>query len=239
MSDSNIQTDSHQRLNANARINALFGIIGIYTLGVFLTWFFSVILPIPAPDSVVWRSFTSTMLQTVCTIFIPIFWAVIRLEFQLQDLGISTYNIWKSTILGCLLYSLALGAFVHCSSDPLISNHAVGKLDLSSAIGLLASMSIVAAGTDFATRGFVLFTVARYANIPIAVILQNLTWFLGHIHEIDLLSNCLGYWYAVSLTLTLGIIGDVIALKTRNIIGLAISHILLNVSLFIYIRIFL
>jgi len=239
MSDSITQTDSHQRLNANTRINALLGIIGIYTLGVFLTWFFSVILPIPTPDSIAWKSLSSTMLQTVCTIIIPIFWAVKRLDFQLQDLGISTYNIWKSTIYGCLLYSLALGAFIHCSSDPLISNHVVGKLEMTSAIVMLTSMSIIAAGTDFATRGFVLFTVARYVNIPIAVILQNLTWYLGHIHEIDLLSNCLGYWYAVALTLTLGILGDVIALKTRNIIGLAMAHVLLNITLTVYIRYFL
>jgi len=63
-----------------------------------------------------------------------------------------------------------------------------------------------------------------------------LTWYLGHIHEIELLQDCLGYGMALSLTLTLGLLGDAIALKTRNVLGLAIPHILLNIILAIYIR---
>lgn len=68
------------------------------------------------------------------------------------------------------------------------------------------------------------------------MLIQNLTWYLGHIHEINLLTNCLGYMNALGLTLILGVVGDVIALKTRNVVGLAIAHVLLNVALLIYIR---
>ena len=140
-------------LNTNIRINAITGIVGIYTLGVFFTWYFSGILPLPSPDNVAWKSFITALLQTVCTIIIPIYWAMKRLNFSLNDFGITTSNIKKSSIFGCLLYSLALAAFIHCSSDPLISNHAVGILDPSSAFVMVTSMSIIAAGTDFATRG--------------------------------------------------------------------------------------
>jgi hypothetical protein len=218
------------------KLNAVSGIIGIYAVGIFLTWYIAVILQPPMPEGVVERSAVNALIQTLCTIVIPYVWAIRRLGFTLGDLGLTTRRLAPSILLGCLLYSLALAAFIHCSADPLISNHAVGKLDLASAIGLAASMSLIAAGTDFATRGFVLFALARYANIPIAVFFQNLVWYLGHVHEINLLSNCLGLWTAVGLTLTLGVLGDVIALKTRNVVGLALAHILLNVVLTIYIR---
>ena len=136
----------------------------------------------------------------------------------------------------CLLYSLALTAFIHCSADPLISNHAVGKLPAWEAVGFAASMSLIAAGTDLATRGFILFSLARYTHTSIAILIQNLTWYLGHIHEINLLTGCLGYASALGLTLTLGILGDVVALRTRNVLGLAFAHILLNIVLSLYIR---
>ena len=218
------------------KLNAFLSICGIYLLGIFLTWYLTGIFKIPLPDDVPLKSLTLAILQTVCVIIIPYIWAIKRLNFSLQDLGVSTKNLVQSTILGCALYTLALAAFLHCSADPLISNHILGKLEIADASIMLLAMAIVAAGTDIATRGFVLFTLARFTNLPIAIVLQNATWFAGHLGEIDLLKNCLGLWTAIGLTLTLGILGDVIALKTRNIVGLSIAHILLNVVLVIYIR---
>ena len=218
------------------KLNAFLSISGIYLLGIFLTWYLTAIFKIPLPDDVPLRSLTTSILQTVCVIIIPYIWAIKRLNFSLQDLGISTINLVPSIILGCALYTLALAAFIHCSADPLISNHAIGKLEITDASIMLLAMAIVAAGTDIATRGFVLFTLARFTNLPIAIVMQNITWFAGHTGEINLLENCLGLWTAIGLTLTLGILGDVIALKTRNIVGLSIAHVLLNVVLVIYIR---
>jgi len=221
---------------SQTKLNAVAGILGIYALGIFLTWYISVILQPPMPESIVGRSAVNALVQTVGTIMIPFIWAIRRLNFSLKDLGVTSENLTRSIVLGCLLYSLALAAFIHCSADPLISNHVVGKLDLGNAMGMLASMSLIAAGTDFATRSFMLLTLVRYASVPFAIFFQNLTWFLGHIQEINLLTNCLGFWTAVGLTLTLGILGDVIALKTRNVLGLALAHVLLNVVLTVYIR---
>lgn len=221
---------SHKKLNAVA------GILGIYAVGIFLTWYASVVLQPPMPESMVGRSAINAIIQTLGIIVIPYIWAVRRLGFSFRDLGLTTAGLPQTAILGCLLYSLALAAFIHCSADPLISNHAVRKAELGDAIGLAASMSLIAAGTDFATRGFVLLALARYASIPFAIFFQNLVWFVGHIPEIGLLSNCLGYWAAVGLTLTLGVLGDIIALKTRNVVGLAVAHVLLNVILTVYIR---
>lgn len=218
------------------KLNAFISICGIYLLGIFLTWYLTGIFKIPLPDDIALKSLSIAVIQTICLIVIPYVWAIKRLNFSLQDLGISTKNLVQTTILGCALYTLALAAFLYCSSDPLISNHAIGKMDIADASILLLAMSIVAAGTDIATRGFVLFTLARFTNIPIAIFLQNVAWFAGHLGEIDLLKNCLGLWAAVGLTLTLGILGDVIALRTRNIVGLSIAHIVLNVVMTLYIR---
>lgn len=101
---------------------------------------------------------------------------------------------------------------------------------------LLLSMSMIAAGTDLTTRGFILLGLARYSPLIFAIIVQNALWYLGHITEITQLTGCLTLWGAIGLTLTLGILGDIVALKTRNILGLAIAHILLNISMMVFIR---
>ena len=218
------------------KLNAFLSISGIYLLGIFLTWYLTGIMKIPLPDDLALQKLTIAVLQTVCTIIIPFIWAVKRLNFSLQDLGLSTKNLALSAILGCALYALALAAFLHCSSDPMISNNTIRSMEMKDASILFLGMAITAAGTDLATRGFILFTLARYTTLPIAIVMQNAAWFLGHTGEINMLENCLGLWTAIGLTLTLGILGDIIALKTRNIVGLSIAHILLNVVLVIYIR---
>ena len=233
--DSSIQLH-HGFAMSRQDINAVAGLFGIYTLGIFLTWYPLSILSIPMPDGLVSRSATIAIWQTVTTIVIPYIWVMSRLGFTLADLGINTRNLGRSIFLGCLLYSLALAAFIHCSDDPLISNHAIGKITSWEAVGLASSMSLIAAGTDFATRGFILLTLARYTHVSFAILVQNLTWYLGHFTEINLLTGCLGYAGALGLTLTLGLLGDVIALRTRNVVGLAIAHVLLNVVLSLYIR---
>lgn len=221
---------------ANQKINAFFGIIGIYILGIFLTWYLTGIFQIPLPDDVPLKSLTTMILQGTCLCVIPYYWAMKRLNFSLKDLGISLNKLGISTLLGCLLYSIALVAFIHCTADPMISNHAIRWLDVDDASILLLAMSIGVATTDIATRGFILLSLTRYTNIPTAVVLQNIAWYAGHLGEIDQLTGCLSLWGAIGLTLTLGILGDIVALKTRNIVGLSIAHVLLNVTLTFYIR---
>ncbi|RRQ21447.1 CPBP family glutamic-type intramembrane protease [Thiohalobacter thiocyanaticus] len=222
--------------NRQYNINVILGILGIFTLGVFLDWYPKVILGLPLPKDTVLSSAVSAVWQAGATIVIPCLWAMRRLGLGLRDFGLTTHRLGITLLYGCVLYSLALAAFIHCSADPLISNHAVRWAPLSEAIQLTAVMGLIAAITDITTRGFLLLTLSRYGPVWFAVVIQNLTWYLGHIHEINLLTGCLGYANALGLTLTLGILGDVIALKTRNVTGLAIAHILLNVVLMIYIR---
>ena len=216
--------------------NAVLGILGIFALGIFLDWYPKVVLELPMPADLVLGSAVSALWQVGATILLPCLWAIWRLGLRWRDLGLHTDKLGITLLLGCALYSLALAAFIHCSADPLIANHAVGQVPLAEALQLTAVMGLIAATTDIATRGFLLLSLARYAPVWFAVLVQNLTWYLGHIHEINLLTNCLGYGNALLLTLVLGILGDVIALKTRNVVGLAIAHVLLNVVLLVYIR---
>ena len=217
-------------------LNAALGILGIFALGIFLNWYPLVVLKIQMPGDIIWSKAANAIFQTLTTIVIPYTWAMTRLGLSLPDLGISMRNLGKTLILGCMLYAIALAAFIHCTADPMISNHIVGKLPPWEAVGMVSSMALNAAGTDFATRGFILLALVRHTHVSIAIIIQNLVWYLGHIPEINMLTACLGLTGALGLTITLGTLGDVIALKTRNVVGLAIAHILLNIILTIYIR---
>ena len=138
--------------------------------------------------------------------------------------------------LGCGLYAIALAVFIHCSDSPMMMNHALRKVNTGDAVALTALMGITAAGTDIASRGFILLILAKYGNVFLAFLVQNILWFAGHMHEVRMLSDCLGTTLAATLTVTLGVVGDIIVLRTRSVVGLAIAHFLLNVVLAVYLR---
>lgn len=217
-------------------VNAVMGVLGVTGLGIFSQWLPFVILKVPMPEGMIASTAVTTFWQTLALVIFPYVWAIKRLGMSLADLGLSRRNLGMSTVLGCGLYLIALAAFVHCSDGEVMANHAIRKVDVMDAFLLVSFMGIVAAGTDLTTRGFVLLTLTRHTHVVFAIFMQNLIWFLGHIHEIKLLTDCLGTAMATGLTLTLGILGDVVVLRTRNVIGLAVAHFLLNIVLSIYIR---
>lgn len=225
-----------QNLPPSANLNLSLGMLGICGLGIFLAWFVTAMQLLPLPSDRIQSSLVGASWQFSTTVILLYVWANKRLRLPLRELGITTRNLLRTTLLGCLLYSLALVAFVSCSNAPFIAHHALRTADLKDAMLLLFSMSITAAGTDLTTRGFILLGLARYAPLSFAIIVQNALWYLGHVGEIAQLSGCLGVSGAIGLTLTLGILGDVIALKTRNVIGLAIAHVFLNIAMMIFIR---
>ncbi len=216
--------------------NAVAGILGITVLAIFAMWFPMAILNVPIPAGLIASTATSTFWGIFTGMIFPYLWAVKRLGMSLGDLGLSHRKLGMSTLLGCGLYAIALAAFLHCSSGTMMANHTIRKVSLEEAFVLVPLMGITAAGTDMATRGFLLLTLARHGHVVFAIAMQNLAWFLGHIHEIRLLTDCLGVTMAVGLTLTLGILGDVVVLRTRNVLGLAAAHFLLNIVLSVYLR---
>jgi len=217
-------------------INVVMGVIGIIGLGIFSQWLPFVILRVPMPEGILASSGVTTFWQTLALVIVPYVWATRRLGASLADLGITRRKLGMSTALGCGLYLIALASFIHCSNSDLMMNHAVRRSDLGDAAIMVLFMGITAAGTDMTTRGFILLTLARHSHVVFAIFMQNLVWFLGHIQEIKLLTGCLGVVMATVLTLTLGIVGDMVVLRTRNVMGLAVAHFLLNVVLSIYIR---
>lgn len=226
----------YQNLSVSANVNLSFGILGTWGLGVFLAWFATTFSLVPLPADPARSLLVGALWQFLTTVVILYWWASRRLRLPLSELGITTKNLLKTTFLGCLLYSLALVAFVSCSNDPFIAQHALRRTETTDAMLLLLSMSLTAAGTDLTTRGFILLGLARHSPLIFAIIVQNALWYIGHLSEIAQLSGCLTVWGAVGLTLILGILGDIVALKTRNVVGLALAHIMLNVTMMVFIR---
>jgi len=84
--------------------------------------------------------------------------------------------------------------------------------------------------TDLWTRGFVLLQAAdKWGERP-AILLQNSLWLILHLYELELLAPSMGWVGAITLALFLGLIGDLIALRTRSVVGLMAGHALLNVG---------
>lgn len=231
-----MKNDIYQNLSVSANINMALGILGVCSLGIFLAWFATAMQLLPLPRDPIWSSLVGASWQFLTTVIVLYWWANKRLRLPLSELGITTKNLLMSTVLGCLLYSLAFLAFVSCSNDPMIAGHGLRNANTEDAMLLLLTMSIVASGTDLTTRGFILLGLARYTPLIFAIAVQNAVWYLGHLKEIDQLSGCLTLAGAIGLTLTLGVLGDIVALKTRNVVGLAIAHIALNITMMIFIK---
>lgn len=216
--------------------NVALGAIGVIGFGIFSLWFPSVILRLPMPAGALASTAVIAFWQTVALVIFPYLWATRRLGIPIRDLGVRWQALGKSIVLGCLLYSIALVAFIHCSEGTMMSNHSLNSGGAGEAALLVSLMGLIAAGTDLTTRGFVLLVLARHTPLVFAIAMQNLIWFAGHGQEIKQLADCLGVTSAAVLTLTLGILGDVIVLRTGNVLGLAIAHVMLNIILAVYLR---
>lgn len=218
------------------RRNAALGILGLFLACIFVTWFPIQALRVPLPRNPVDRTVATAAWQTLWMIVMPYVWARVRLGRSPASLGITTRNLGRGFALGCALYLLALAAFVYGSHDPVFQNHPIRRLPVDRMFLLGSTMCVIAAGTDIATRGFILLTLVDRTGVPFAVAMQNIFWILGHTNEIRVLSGPLGWGGAVGLNLVLGLLGDSIALRTRNVLGLALAHALLNVAMILYLR---
>ena len=227
------------RMEPSARrldLNATLGIVGMFLLGVFLTWFAIVALRVPLPADPIARKLTTTILQTIAVIVLPYLWAAKRLGLSPSRLGLNFRNVGRSTLQGCGLYLIALVTFMACRDDPLIYDHPIRHADLGPALLLFLTMALHAAGTDLATRGFILLSLAEYSPVAFAIFVQNVAWVVGHLYEIKLFANSLGLPIAAGMIVVTGLLGDVVALRTRNVVGLAIAHVFLNLMMVVFIR---
>ncbi len=217
-------------------VNAVLGILGMVLLGVLSLWFPTAVVHVPRPEGRVASLALTAVWQSLVLGGVPYVWAMRRLRMRLGELGISTRCLGLSTLLGCGLYTIALVAFIHCSGGSMMQNHVVRQVGPGEAAAFCFFMSVIAGGTDILTRGFILLTLSRHGPVAFAITMQNIVWYLGHVQEIGLLNDCLGLAGATALTLTLGILGDMVVLRTRNVVGLSLAHVVLNVVLTVYLR---
>lgn len=171
-------------------------------------------------------------------IFFPFIWVIYWKKETLKDMGITKKNLLISTILGIAVYSIALAVFIFSIGNPSFNENFVSGIketNINELIFITILVSIMAMITDLWTRGFILMLLAKHSSVYFAILTQNITWFLIHIYEIDLLKDAITLQGAIALTLTLGIFGDIVSLKIKNVIGVGIGHIWLNAVFTAYI----
>ncbi len=136
---------------------------------------------------------------------------------------------------GILLYCLALMVFLlwppkSCGFTFWSDDTACGARHLTDWLVVLPLICIMAMITDLWTRGFVLLQAAERWGEPQAIALQNALWLLLHLYELELLAPSMGWVGAVLLAIFLGLVGDLIALKERSVVGLMAGHAILNIG---------
>jgi len=178
--------------------------------------------------------------MTCVYVILPFGWAWVVMRIRWADFGITKKNIIWSLIFGISVYSIALVTFILSLGNPDFDSAFRWGADYSMSdwILTLALVSWMAFVTDLWTRGFVLMLLTKYQSPMFGIIGQNITWLVIHIYEISLLGPSMGIIGALGLTLALGVLGDIVALKTKNILGLGIGHIFLNIAFLSYIRFF-
>ncbi|MHA2170555.1 MAG: CPBP family glutamic-type intramembrane protease [Candidatus Kariarchaeaceae archaeon] len=169
------------------------------------------------------------MLRMIAFYILPTLFFIHRYGGSWKDLGLlpSKTHPSLSLIGGILIYFVAV--FVFLENAIFFS----GWRDMPWHIIWIKFIvvAVMASITDFWTRGFILFEVRKRYNAEVAILSQNVVWFVIHIYEIELLTPFIGLYFSIALTLFLGIGGDIVALKSNSILGLMLGHIILNLSI--------
>ena len=178
--------------------------------------------------------------MTCVYVLLPFGWAILIKKQRLTDLGISRNRLLVSIVLGLCIYSIALLAFLLSLGNPEFDRQFRwgAEYSMTNWLLIMALVSWMAFVTDLWTRGFVLMLLTKYESPLFGILIQNITWLAIHLYEVALLTPAMGFTGALALTVTLGLLGDIAVLKTKNIIGLGVGHIFLNIAFFGYIRFF-
>jgi hypothetical protein len=212
-------------------------VLGVFGAGILLTTLVIVQFRVTADLDFVSRHLANTSIQAFFLIVVPYAASAALRRGTPAELGLTLRKLGPSLGWSLGLYAIALAAFFYCADGPLIAGHPIRRPVQPVVIGKLGlSMCLLAATTDIATRGFILLSLRRCAPLWFAILMQNVFWIYGHVYEIRALSVCLGTAAGYALFLVLGLLGDTIALRTRNVVGLALGHVALNLVMIFYIR---
>ncbi len=176
--------------------------------------------------------------MTLVYVLLPLGWALSVKKFKLNELGITKNMCGRSIILGVGLYSIVLIVFLFLLGKPEFDTHFRWGADYELIDWLLIMFLVawMAFITDLWSRGFVLMLLAKHQTIWFAILIQNLVWLSAHIYEVLILESSLTIVGALGLTIGIGILGDIIVFKTKNVIGLGVGHIVLNLIFFSFVR---
>ncbi len=164
--------------------------------------------------------------MTLIYVVLPLLYAKHR-KLDPKKWGITFPKNITSILFGMGVYGIALAVFWRYQ----IFFDSWARADVTDLLTVIPFVCIMAAITDFWTRGFVLLTLSDKYGWMVGIITQNAFWFILHYYEILLLEPYISFWGAVALTLILGLLGDMVTLHYRNIWGLMIGHALLNVMI--------
>jgi hypothetical protein len=158
--------------------------------------------------------------MTILYLIIPIFWLIKVRKMCFADMGIAKKDILRSTILGIGVYAIALAVFIILMGNPEFDRYFLWSSDMPAGEFALTMGAIawMAALTDIWTRGMILMPVFKLKGLYLAILTQNIFWLASHIYELSFLAPSMTLAGALALTLSLGILGDIVAIKTKNII---------------------
>jgi hypothetical protein len=208
-------------------------IISVLLAGIFYFYRTNYLILSPVQDNL-FRAIRMSLVYVA----LPFGWAVIYKRFKISDLGLTKKQLIVSIILGIGVYSIALGAFLISLGNPEFDEYFRwgSEYALSEWLIIITLVCWMAFVTDLFSRGFVLMLLTKYQTIWFAVLVQNIVWLGIHIYEISILSPSMTLFGALGLTVALGVCGDLVVIKTKNILGLGIGHIFLNLVFFSYVR---
>jgi len=175
-----------------------------------------------------WSPFANTLFRavrmTIIYVGFPVIYAKIK-KIDIKQWGIGFPKNVTGFLLGLGVYGLVTLVFWKYR----IFYDSLQYSTIKTLYTTMPLICLMAAITDFWTRGFVLLTLEKEYGWFLAILTQNIFWFLLHFYEVVWISPYISFWGAVALTVGLGFLGDMVALHYKNIWGLMIGHALLNI----------
>ena len=174
---------------------------------------------------------SSALWETITMLFafgIPIYLVLKNEDWNKEDIGLQ----WSNTGLfyGIIFYVVFSMVFIYIGFG-------FDEYKAISAFYLVLralSYLIIMFFVDLWFHGFLFLGISRYHGFKLALIFQNIYWFVFHISEILILIPKMGIFFSCLFIVLAGIIGDLVAYKSQSIYGLAIGHIILNLLIIIF-----
>jgi len=181
-----------------------------------------------------------TLRVTLVYLVLPMGWLHVRHSIPWKDVGIRREGLGVSLVGGILVYGIALMTFIWLIGDPHFDSHFTNQYVDANALDMVVDLTLVGWMVflfDVWTRGILLLLSDRAAGPRVAILIQNLAWFTTHLYEIEILAGSpqLGWYGAIGLTLVLGLLGDLVVLRCRNVIGMGVGHFMFNAFFAVYV----